>query len=976
MSAEDFVKRLSLGEKAKAYSADDAHADAMSRGAKCKQCPLFNTKSGPVKGEIRPNGRLTIIGEAPGRVEVEQGKVFAWKSGEVLENALNDGGLTRADCSIVNVLECRPPKDVDLRDYVERIRRTNRNNITAGGTGDGLLDPITACSQRLLNDVKAAKSNYLLAVGGKALELVAKMHGLPYGDKHAPRKGLPFVATIMNQHGAPVVADTANGRVHILSALHPAFAMREHRYVPDVHRAIARAARIAVRGSVAWDEPETITFPEFGDLSTLFGLLRKSPRLSVDIESDSADTMRCRIRCIGIGGLIPGHEKYDKKPLIVTVPFRWSNGSPSWPAMQQERVREMVRELLDAVPLVFHNAPFDVMVLTRENFLSRDARLSGSYMRKHDDTLLMDKNSTASGMPHGLGDAARRRYECRLWKYDVDHKAADGLDNDATLHEYNGYDIAVTDALSRDVEREVIACGTTQAYEVDKTLSVIAREMTRMGITVCEQRRGRLSQLYNRESGRLLRAFKELAGPKLNPRSVPQMRHWLYHDLKLEPVLNTDNKPYKDGDDPGTGIPALFALREQLKERDKRGGSSDNKSALAVDLALAFRTCETVRGRYVDKLRVHYDDPDRDLSAFGMLDPVVVRNLDGQVVESLPRRPAMSIAHPVWNIGTIPTGRWSSKPNWQNAGARAWAVDVRGLTDAPVWSPEYYEAERVKITPAWHVPVNLRQLFRAAPGHVLVGADWDQVELRLFAVISEDEMLFETYAKGLDTHTWNLASLLSKHVDEIPKIYEDLLVMKKSDSEETRNKLKYLRTCAKRFVFLIIYGGHVNMMFQTMSADRDKATNERTFKNLSKAQCQEWYDRWHKIHPNTLRWHVKVTDFLKKNGYVEDALHHRRRFYPNNESADTSHINHVIQAHSAAMANNGVIRISDAIPFQSWSPWSGLQLQVHDQLVAQVPIERAEEGKKIIEEAMYHEFNGMKFKASAVASADWAKQDV
>lgn len=989
MGAEDYVKKYSVFTKSREYSAEEAHADAMSRGAKCRQCPLFGSKNGPIKGEIRPGAQLTIVGEAPGRVEVETGTVFAWKSGAVLENALAEGGLRREDCTIVNVLECRPPKDIDLSDLVAKIRKKKKGaSNDEAQTQTEQLDPITACHQRLVHDIEASRSDFVLAVGGKALETVAKMNGLPYADKKAPRRGKPFVATIMNQHGAPVVHTREDGStVHILSALHPAFAMREHRYVNEVKKDITRAAKIAVRGKVAWEEPEGVTFPYFGEVLEHLKLLRLSPRLSIDIETDGVDSLRCRIRCIGIGGQIPGHPQYSDKPFIVTFPYRWCDGRAFWPDSYAVRVRDGIRELLDAVPLVAHNAPFDVMVLQREGFLSRDAILSSSKMRKHDDTLLMDKNSVNNGMPHGLGAVAKRYYEVRLWKYDADVKDADGMTDDKTLHEYNVYDIAATHALSKDLENAVSSAGGNQSYEIDKTLSVIAREMNRMGVPIDEAKRGQYSRLYNKESRRLKHLLTEAVGFDLNPRSPPKMRKWLYQDLGLIPALNSKNKPWKDGDDPGTGVPALFALRPQLDERINRQLKASGRSQLTpeeilktdqhkVNLVMGFRTCETIRGRYIDKLKCHYSDADRDLSEFGEVEAVNVHTFEDVFLESLPKRPRYSVAHPIWNVGTIPTGRWSSKPNFQNAPSRAWAIDTDEADDAKIWEYDWMQLQFMQTTPAWHKAISIRSLFTAVPGHVLVGADFDQVELRLFAILSEDEMLIDAYANGVDMHTWNLASLMSSNVDEIKKLYEQYKAVKDSGSPDAKANLKYQRTCAKMFVFSLLYDAHVNTIFGSMSSNRDKSTNKPTFPKLKKELCQIWYDRWHKLHPETHRFHNQCTSFLRRHGYVEDALHHRKRYYPDNESMDSSHINHVVQGHAGAMANNGVIRICEAIPFQCWSAWTGLMLQVHDQLVVQVPIQYAEEARQIVQEAMYHEFKGMKFKASAVISTDAAKQDV
>jgi len=80
----------------------------------CEQCPaLVESRSRIVNGVGPDDAALLFVGEAPGADEDEQGKPFVGRSGSVLDDALRDAGLARADVRITNCVRCRPPENRD-----------------------------------------------------------------------------------------------------------------------------------------------------------------------------------------------------------------------------------------------------------------------------------------------------------------------------------------------------------------------------------------------------------------------------------------------------------------------------------------------------------------------------------------------------------------------------------------------------------------------------------------------------------------------------------------------------------------------------------------------------------------------------------------------------------------------------------------------------------------------------------------------
>lgn len=70
---------------------------------------------GPVTGVGNPNARLCLIGEAPAEYEIKEGRPFAGPAGRVLDDALAQVGIRRADLWITNVVKCRTMRVVNGR---------------------------------------------------------------------------------------------------------------------------------------------------------------------------------------------------------------------------------------------------------------------------------------------------------------------------------------------------------------------------------------------------------------------------------------------------------------------------------------------------------------------------------------------------------------------------------------------------------------------------------------------------------------------------------------------------------------------------------------------------------------------------------------------------------------------------------------------------------------------------------------------
>ena len=126
--------------------------DAELRVPSCERCPaLVESRSQIVDGVGPTDADLLFVGEGPGAQEDEEGEPFVGRSGDVLDDALRDAGLARADVRITNCVRCRPPDNRDptteeqanCRGYLEReIERLDPELIVTLGKvpSEHLLD--------------------------------------------------------------------------------------------------------------------------------------------------------------------------------------------------------------------------------------------------------------------------------------------------------------------------------------------------------------------------------------------------------------------------------------------------------------------------------------------------------------------------------------------------------------------------------------------------------------------------------------------------------------------------------------------------------------------------------------------------------------------------------------------------------------------------------------------------------------------
>lgn len=206
--------------------------------------------------------------------------------------------------------------------------------------------------------------------------------------------------------------------------------------------------------------------------------------------------------------------------------------------------------------------------------------------------------------------------------------------------------------------------------------------------------------------------------------------------------------------------------------------------------------------------------------------------------------------------------------------------------------------------------------------HVLLAADYSQVELRLIAEISKDKNMLEAFQKGLDIHTATAAGVYGVEIEEVTP-------------DQRRN--------AKTVNFSITYGAG--------------ATNLSRQLGIKRGEAKELIESYFKQYSGLQNYMSEIVDFARENGYVETLLGRKRELRDINSknglirsTAERMAINTPIQGTAADMIKIAMINISKVFKKKKFK--SKMILQVHDELVFDVPKDEIKTVEPIIIEEM------------------------
>lgn len=352
----------------------------------------------------------------------------------------------------------------------------------------------------------------------------------------------------------------------------------------------------------------------------------------------------------------------------------------------------------------------------------------------------------------------------------------------------------------------------------------------------------------------------------------------------ISKILESDIKTLEKTIHQKAGVPFNIASPKQLGE------------VLFDKLQLDPRAKKTKTGQYktgedVLTALAYKSDIVQDILEYRQL-----QKLKSTYVDTLPEliHPDTGRVHTSYNQAVASTGRLSStNPNLQN-------IPIRTLRGREI-----------------------RKAFIARDDrHVLLSADYSQIELRLVAEMSQDPGMLEAFAQNLDIHRATAARVYGVPLEAVT-------------GDQRRN--------AKAVNFGIIYGQTAFGLSQNLG--------------ISRKEASDIIEQYFSQYPGIKRYMNDTIHFAKENGYVETLLKRRRYLRDINSAnqtvrgfAERNAINAPIQGSAADMIKVAMIGIHQEM--QARGLKGKMTMQVHDELVFDVPREEVPVFRELIERQM------------------------
>lgn len=237
---------------------------------------------------------------------------------------------------------------------------------------------------------------------------------------------------------------------------------------------------------------------------------------------------------------------------------------------------------------------------------------------------------------------------------------------------------------------------------------------------------------------------------------------------------------------------------------------------------------------------------------------------------------------------------------------------------------------------------SIRSLFVAPDGYKLLVADYDQIELRVMAMFSQDKQMGRIFRNNDDIHAGAAALLFNKSIEEV------------TDEE---------RQVGKGANFLTAYGGGYMKLARTTGIPEDDA--------------KYMIDRYYQQFNGITQWKREIISIGKRKGYVSTMSGRRRRLpdLTSDDDMDRSRaerqaVNAVVQGSAADICKQAMVDVHRLLD----GTGAKLIVQVHDELIAEVPEDLVEELTPKFMEAMGHGriIDGVPLMVSCDSAYSWA----
>jgi DNA polymerase-1 len=216
----------------------------------------------------------------------------------------------------------------------------------------------------------------------------------------------------------------------------------------------------------------------------------------------------------------------------------------------------------------------------------------------------------------------------------------------------------------------------------------------------------------------------------------------------------------------------------------------------------------------------------------------------------------------------------------------------------------------------------IRRAFIADPSYVLLTADYSQFELRILAHVTHEPRLVEAFTNDEDIHTITASSLFNVPASEVTKDQ---------------------RRLAKTVNFAVLYG--------------QSAFGLANITGMTNSEAADFIKRYHETFPRIKDYVDSTLNQARKQGYV-NTLYGRKRFFPDmtllsrneQQALEREAVNMPIQGGNADLIKIAMLRIQHKLTAKHLK--TRMILQVHDELIFEVPIEELDQARYYVRHLM------------------------
>lgn len=908
-------------------------------------------------GEFKSSAAVLVVAETPTKMDSAKGRPAMGPAGRELEAALNTHGLNRGDVAITHVIPCQLPSSQhgksDMQTYLLKCKK------------EGLPSPLECCAPRV------------------ARELDAFANVIPLGD-FAAKQVLKLNKGIMTVRGAPF---ERQGR-KVMATIHPSMVLpgRKPAMRWVFQSDIGRAFRF-FSGTLKWEEYDYLVYPTVEEAIQWIDWLESTHDwVTHDVETDSKYPLRARLRCIGL----------STTDAAMTIPLLSVDGRHRYYSSSDERkILTRVRALMRSKKVKWYgwNSGWYDRIVLEEAF--------GEWVNAHDDGI-MGHRSAWPQLGHDLGTAGTTLTDVTNWKADESGHKISKLDIEDmrkeigklrekgyTDHHFDYYwNEAVQAAFGRspvevepcDVTQEQLAGPAPEGFDKDMwrvrqiSHEIVQRDVilfkynSKDNIVTARVREPIDLEVNLRAQDQPLTRFPQITIPELakhcQSMCVGLHRTGVYVDQERRGRLEQWLRAWTGhlGDELDARVNRFGKFGKAKSDLDESGMPGDDEwEAGAYDLD------ETPSGfnpnatkHMADLLYERMKLAPKELTPTGdpsTSDKALRRHL---IEDNLPAE---------WEeIFYLIRKKRRIQNKWLGTYVAPFALQ-------PLKGPSrLYQDGRVRAqwnahgTLVWRfsasdpgmqtVPGDIKGIYTAAPGHILAGADLDQIHLRIIAALWGVVRYQEAFAIGGDPHAMSAFAIFGAMFRNAPgfpggKWVGEVFVP--NGQGKWSSKAKELRQLAKTFIYAFAYGADIETIYQVLIKAED-SFGRLVFKEKAGTQktTGTFRQRVEAMREKTLQampefeagWRMEQ-ELAIANGqmtgeapWLADPIGGIRRDFLGGLS-DKSERNEVqnfrVLTTEAVFMHLREIELLKAIPFGAWGPGTGPIAQVHDSLSVEVP---------------------------------------